>query len=168
MRSAAARWWAGMSVEMRVGPWAPCGCGTSMPAACPALMLGPLAVDAEWRRFGVGARLMEEAITRASALGHRAIILVGDAPYYARFGFSRAHALGLEIAGSGGGGALPRAGARTRRADRGGGSGPRDRRARTARKPWPPEAEAAPGGVNRYAFAISKRLDAMRANPQAG
>ena len=65
----------------------------------PALMLGPLAVDARYRRFGLGARLMEAALERASALGHRAVILVGDAPYYARFGFSRAHTVGLRMPG---------------------------------------------------------------------
>lgn len=54
-----------------------------------ALMLGPLAVDASQRGRGIGDALMREAIARATALGHRAIILVGDAPYYAKFGFSR-------------------------------------------------------------------------------
>ncbi len=65
----------------------------------PALMLGPLAVDADWRCHRVGGRLMEAAIERARALGHRAIVLVGDAPYYARFGFERRLALGLRMPG---------------------------------------------------------------------
>ena len=46
----------------------------------PALMLGPLAVDAAWRCHRVGTRLMEAAIERAGARGHQAIVLVGDAP----------------------------------------------------------------------------------------
>jgi predicted N-acetyltransferase YhbS len=54
----------------------------------PALMLGPLAVEATSRRFGVGAALMDHALAAAKARGHRAVILLGDAPYYARFGFS--------------------------------------------------------------------------------
>ncbi|MGH6709489.1 MAG: GNAT family N-acetyltransferase [Bradyrhizobium sp.] len=54
----------------------------------PALMLGPLAVDAECRKFGVGAALMKHAIGIAKQRGHGAVILLGDAPYYARFGFS--------------------------------------------------------------------------------
>ena len=54
----------------------------------PALMLGPLAVDAGSRRFGVGAALMEQALMLAKQRGHGAVILLGDAPYYARFGFS--------------------------------------------------------------------------------
>ena len=65
----------------------------------PALMLGPLAVDADWRCHRVGGRLMEAAIERARAFGHEAIVLVGDAPYYARFGFERRLALGLRMPG---------------------------------------------------------------------
>ncbi|HEY0292113.1 MAG TPA: N-acetyltransferase [Hansschlegelia sp.] len=54
----------------------------------PGLMLGPLAVDAEARCGGVGSALMRAGLDRARALGHEAVILVGDAPYYERFGFS--------------------------------------------------------------------------------
>jgi predicted N-acetyltransferase YhbS len=54
----------------------------------PALMLGPLAVDCACQGLGIGAGLMQAALERAKALGHRAVLLVGDAPYYARFGFS--------------------------------------------------------------------------------
>ena len=54
----------------------------------PALLLGPLAVDPAYQGFGVGSALMTESIERATALGHGAILLVGDAPYYQRFGFS--------------------------------------------------------------------------------
>jgi predicted N-acetyltransferase YhbS len=53
----------------------------------PALMLGPLAVEAASRKLGVGAALMEHALAAARARGHGAVILLGDAPYYARFGF---------------------------------------------------------------------------------
>jgi predicted N-acetyltransferase YhbS len=55
---------------------------------CPALLLGPLAVDPAWQRSGIGSALMEESIARSRAFGHQAILLVGDAPYYIRFGFS--------------------------------------------------------------------------------
>lgn len=55
----------------------------------PALLLGPLAVAEERRCDGVGGALMRAAIERAAAAGHGAILLVGDAPYYARFGFTR-------------------------------------------------------------------------------
>ncbi|KWV48564.1 GCN5 family acetyltransferase [Bradyrhizobium macuxiense] len=52
------------------------------------LLLGPLAVAADVRSLGIGAALMRQALSRAGALGHRAILLVGDAAYYSRFGFS--------------------------------------------------------------------------------
>jgi predicted N-acetyltransferase YhbS len=65
----------------------------------PALLLGPLAVDNTYRSLGLGGRLMREAIARAGELGHKAILLVGDAPYYARFGFSRAPAERLVMPG---------------------------------------------------------------------
>jgi predicted N-acetyltransferase YhbS len=48
------------------------------------LMLGPLAVDAQARASGLGARLVEEGLAMARKLGHRRVFLVGDAPYYAR------------------------------------------------------------------------------------
>ena len=54
----------------------------------PALVLGPLAVEASSRKLGVGTALMDHALAAATARGHRAVILLGDAPYYARFGFS--------------------------------------------------------------------------------
>ncbi len=54
----------------------------------PALVLGPLAVDPSCRELGVGAALMRHALAAAQAAGHGAVILLGDAPYYARFGFS--------------------------------------------------------------------------------
>jgi predicted N-acetyltransferase YhbS len=52
------------------------------------LILGPLAVEDSCRKLGVGAALMDHALAAADARGHRAVILLGDAPYYGRFGFS--------------------------------------------------------------------------------
>lgn len=57
--------------------------------ARPALLLGPVAVAQETRSLGLGAALIRESLDRAQAIGHRAVLLVGDAPYYARFGFER-------------------------------------------------------------------------------
>src|SRR5882672_12509925 len=54
----------------------------------PALVLGPLAVEASSRKLGVGAALMDHALAAAAARGHRAVILLGDASYYARSGFT--------------------------------------------------------------------------------
>jgi predicted N-acetyltransferase YhbS len=53
-----------------------------------ALLLGPLAVEPALKSAGIGSVLMREAIAEAARLGHTAIVLVGDAPYYGRFGFS--------------------------------------------------------------------------------
>ncbi len=52
-----------------------------------ALLLGPLAVDPSMKGAGIGSALMTHAIAEAARLGHRAILLVGDAPYYATFRF---------------------------------------------------------------------------------
>jgi predicted N-acetyltransferase YhbS len=65
----------------------------------PALLLGPLAVAKAYRSRGLGRRLMGEALFRAMAAGHGAILLVGDAPHYEPFGFARRHTLGLSLPG---------------------------------------------------------------------
>jgi len=54
---------------------------------CDALLLGPLAIAPTFQGNGLGGRMMRMAVERAAGLGHHAIILVGDAPYYSRFGF---------------------------------------------------------------------------------
>jgi predicted N-acetyltransferase YhbS len=64
-----------------------------------ALVLGPLAVDPSVRALGVGAALMNHAVATARALGHGAIVLLGDAPYYARFGFVSDKAESLSLPG---------------------------------------------------------------------
>jgi hypothetical protein len=64
-----------------------------------ALVLGPLAVDNTCRKLGVGAALMDHALAAATARGHRAVILLGDEPYYARFGFSSAKTGELSLPG---------------------------------------------------------------------
>jgi predicted N-acetyltransferase YhbS len=53
-----------------------------------ALLLGPLAVETEQRGRGIGLQLMQQGIDMARAKGHRAMILVGDLPYYERVGFA--------------------------------------------------------------------------------
>lgn len=58
--------------------------------AVPALLLGPLAVDADYRSQGLGRALILRGLDLARDLGHRAVILVGDAAYYERFGFRHA------------------------------------------------------------------------------
>lgn len=64
------------------------GAGSPVAGAGRALLLGPLAVDPALKSTGIGSALMRHAVAEAARLGHRAILLVGDAPYYGRFGFS--------------------------------------------------------------------------------
>ncbi len=63
----------------------------------PALLLGPLTVHPNHRHRGVGSALIRHALAAAAKLGHRAIMLVGDAAYYERLGFSpeKTRSLGL-------------------------------------------------------------------------
>jgi predicted N-acetyltransferase YhbS len=65
----------------------------------PALMLGPLAVDPSCRKLGIGAALMKHALAAAAARGHGAVILLGDAAYYERFGFTTAKTAKLSLPG---------------------------------------------------------------------
>ncbi|MGR3433541.1 MAG: GNAT family N-acetyltransferase [Shimia sp.] len=58
-----------------------------------ALLLGPIAVHPTRQGEGLGAQLMHDALGRARAAGHGRVLLVGDAPYYARFGFARLDAV---------------------------------------------------------------------------
>jgi predicted N-acetyltransferase YhbS len=52
-----------------------------------ALLLGPLAVTTELANIGIGVRLVREGLEAARETGIRYVLLVGDMPYYARFGF---------------------------------------------------------------------------------
>ncbi|ATQ67609.1 MULTISPECIES: GNAT family N-acetyltransferase [Methylosinus] len=65
----------------------------------PALLLGPLAVARSHRSLGLGAAMIETGLARAAARGHGAVLLVGDAPYYERFGFDVALTEGLVMPG---------------------------------------------------------------------
>lgn len=53
----------------------------------PSLLLGPLVVSPEFKSAGFGKRLMEQAVHASRENGHHSILLVGDRPYYERFGF---------------------------------------------------------------------------------
>lgn len=58
-------------------------------AGAPALLLGPVAVHPTHQGEGLGGMLIHAALHRARDLGWKRVLLVGDAPYYARFGFAR-------------------------------------------------------------------------------
>ncbi len=53
------------------------------------LLLGPIAVHPTRQGEGLGAMLISESLGRARALGCARVLLVGDAPYYGRFGFRK-------------------------------------------------------------------------------
>jgi predicted N-acetyltransferase YhbS len=55
-----------------------------------ALFLGPIAVEAGSRRAGLGADLVAACIDHARASCSTGVLLVGDAPYFSRFGFGPA------------------------------------------------------------------------------
>ncbi|MCJ2132121.1 GNAT family N-acetyltransferase [Methylobacterium sp. E-045] len=64
--------------SVRVGP---------AEAGGPLLVLGPLTVDPSFGKRGIGGSLMRASLDAAREGGHGLVVLVGDAPYYWRFGF---------------------------------------------------------------------------------
>lgn len=68
-------------------------------SAGPALLLGPIAIAENRRGQGLGEGLIRHGLSEAARLGHRAVLLVGDAPYYQRFGFTPALTEGLRLPG---------------------------------------------------------------------
>lgn len=60
-----------------------------------AIGLAPMAVAPGWQRRGVGVRLIDEALARLRAGGHRAVVVLGHPEYYPRFGFVPASRFGL-------------------------------------------------------------------------
>ncbi|MFK7837844.1 MAG: GNAT family N-acetyltransferase [Sulfitobacter sp.] len=58
-----------------------------------ALLLGPVAVHPTRQSEGLGRALIEESLRHAAPLGWDRVMLVGDAPYYSRFGFD--HLVGV-------------------------------------------------------------------------
>lgn len=54
----------------------------------PLIFLGPLAVEADQRKHGTGGMLVQRACQACEAAGYPVVLLVGDPPYFQRFGFS--------------------------------------------------------------------------------
>lgn len=54
-----------------------------------ALLLGPVAVHPTHQGEGLGGLLINESLAEAKRLGWERVMLVGDAPYYRRFGFHK-------------------------------------------------------------------------------
>jgi putative acetyltransferase len=57
--------------------------------------LGPMAVDPDHQRLGIGSRLVEAGTAKLAASGSPFVIVVGHAGFYPRFGFTRGAALGI-------------------------------------------------------------------------
>lgn len=53
------------------------------------LLLGPIIVDPSHANQGFGMSLIRRGVETARSMGHAWIILVGDAPYYEKAGFSK-------------------------------------------------------------------------------
>jgi len=54
-----------------------------------ALLLGPVAVHPTHQGEGLGGSLIRDSLARAADSGWARVMLVGDAPYYRRFGFEK-------------------------------------------------------------------------------
>ncbi|UWR73104.1 GNAT family N-acetyltransferase [Phaeobacter inhibens] len=57
-------------------------------AGWPALLLGPVAVHPTHQGEGLGGALIRDSLAKAAERGWSRVLLVGDAPYYVRFGFT--------------------------------------------------------------------------------
>ena len=82
----------GLSFVARVGPLL-VGANAMTPifiGETPAYLLGPLIVEPVFRSRGIGEALVNVSLEAAKAAGGRLVVLVGDAPYYARMGFKPA------------------------------------------------------------------------------
>ncbi|MEM9736322.1 MAG: N-acetyltransferase [Pseudomonadota bacterium] len=62
-----------------------------------ALLLGPIAVHPTYQGEGLGARLIATGLDQAREAGWQRVVLVGDPPYYGRFGFEAAIPLGISF-----------------------------------------------------------------------
>lgn len=64
-----------------------------------SLLLGPLAVHPRLQSLGLGSRLIRYGINQAAAMGHGSVVLVGDEPYYRRFGFEAGLTVDMDLPG---------------------------------------------------------------------
>ncbi|KPF57464.1 hypothetical protein IP88_16715 [alpha proteobacterium AAP81b] len=68
-------------------------------AALPLLLLGPVAVVASREGEGIASRLITTALAAADAAGAPPVLLIGDAPFYGRFGFTAEGTGGWQLPG---------------------------------------------------------------------
>ncbi|HHN67352.1 MAG TPA: N-acetyltransferase [Thermopetrobacter sp.] len=69
------------------------------PLGRPALLLGPIAVHPDFQGAGLGSRLMRAGLEAVGAAGHDLVFLVGDEPFYGRFGFRPVREGRIELPG---------------------------------------------------------------------
>jgi len=65
----------------------------------PVVFLGPLAVDKTQRKAGLGGLLVARACHAAQHVGETCVLLVGDPPYFNRFGFDADLAKAVRLPG---------------------------------------------------------------------
>lgn len=65
------------------------------PASVLAMGLAPMAVLPGHEKHGVGRRLVQNGLAECHARGACLVVVLGDPPYYGRFGFERASRHGL-------------------------------------------------------------------------
>lgn len=73
--------------------------GNAAGQAVPLVLLGPIAVAGDRRGEGIASALMAAALAGVDATGARPVLLVGDAAFYGRFGFSNAATQGWQMPG---------------------------------------------------------------------
>ncbi|MCS3455372.1 putative acetyltransferase [Aeromonas sp. BIGb0405] len=61
----------------------------------PWLGLAPVAVHPDWQGQGIGSELIREGLDTALEMDWKAVVVLGDPVYYARFGFRPASEFGL-------------------------------------------------------------------------
>ena len=63
-----------------------------------AIVIGPIATHAEYRKRGIGFRLLELTLSRARNLGYPCALLFGNPGYYRKSGFTDASAFDVHLA----------------------------------------------------------------------
>lgn len=61
-----------------------------------ATALGPIGIRPERQRIGIGSSLVQAGLSRLTQAGEDLVVVLGEAQFYARFGFSREAAAWLK------------------------------------------------------------------------
>lgn len=64
----------------------------------PVIIFGPLCVEPEYQKKGIGDSLLKETMALAKSKGYKAIIIFGEPEYYPRFGFLPCEHFGITTA----------------------------------------------------------------------